>query len=674
MKAKLKCTIIDDETGKMIPARVSIEDRGENYYSPPDAFSYGMNMPREWPSDWGIKGQKMYFYTDGEFNLTVPIGIVRVRVIHGYEYPPFDKMIEIFQEGKVITIKLKRIIDMPAIGWFCGDNHVHLTHSPKEYDLGPKEGLFLARAEGLNIVSFLDPLYRDISCSDKTAKSHIHFRRELGHHVVLSLRKKLPKNLICNFKQANDWIYLNDRYHHECGIIGIGHPVSSNHLFSGLFTSDKAIANMCHYELPISIALGNADTFDLQNNRLSTLRIWIRVWYSLLNCGFRIPLSAGTDSCHSVKTTLPLGIYRVYVNSNTADYEKWLQGLKKGESFITDGPMLFLRINGLGIGETIYFNKNDKTCLNIEIRAISGYCMDDIELIQNGKIVKKWKLNQLKKFKVKYLIKISKSSWFALRVYRERGNDLREKELFAHTSPIYVICSQNKISSSKDAMFFLEWIDYYCQLRIDKDDLKNRNILDVIEKSRKEYLWQLTSSAKKDYLPRRKKIKSIKIDDFKETGSNCIKNPGFKGKSIPYHWEVGDESKLAIKKESSSNCLELMRKKKEKYTVSICYQNVAVKPETYYILKGEIKRGLGKDAVDRGGYTLARIVVMDENGNYLGAVSDETRGVRWVEASTLIYTEKNAREVMIACYIEYGKVYFRNISLKECKGPFLNLI
>jgi len=669
LKAKLKCTIIDNQTGKKIPARVSAEDMEGNYYSPHDALSYGMNMPPEWPSDWGVKGQKMYFYTDGEFNLTAPVGIVRIKVMHGYEYRPFDKMVEIFPGGKEITIKLKRIIDMPAIGWFCGDNHVHLTHPPKEYDLGPKEGLFLARAEGLNIVSFLDPAYWNTFCPDKTAKSHVHFGLELGHHPVLGLTKRPPKKFDCSFVSLNDWV------HDQKGTISMGHPFSSNHLFSGLFTSDKAIANMCHYELPISIALGKVDTFDLQNNRLSGLRVWLRVWYGLLNCGFRIPLSAGTDACHSVKTTLPLGIYRVYVNANALDYKSWFQGLKRGKSFLTDGPMIFLRINGVGPGETVYFNKNDRDYLMVEIRAISGYCMDSVELIQNGKIVKKWKLSHAKSFKTKYQIKASKSSWFALRVYRERGRFPGKKELFAHTSPIYIICNQKKISSSKDAMFFLEWIDYFCRLRIDKNNLRNRNILNAIENARKQYLCQLTLSDKRRYLAKREKIKSIEMDDFKETGPNLIKNSGFKGKFVPYHWKVSDGSRSAIKIVNKYRYLELMREEKEKYTASICYQNVAVKPGTYYILKGAIKRGRGESAGDRGGYTVARIIAMDGNGNYLGAIADETKSGKWAEASALIYVEKKIRAVMIACYMEYyGRVSVRSISLKECKGPFLNLI
>ena len=116
MKARLECIINDEKSGRKIPARVSAEDMKGNYYSPSDALSYGMNMPPEWPSDWGIKGKQMYFYANGEFSILVPVGIVAIRVTCGYEYKPFDMKIKIPSGGKRIEVKLERLIDMSEKG------------------------------------------------------------------------------------------------------------------------------------------------------------------------------------------------------------------------------------------------------------------------------------------------------------------------------------------------------------------------------------------------------------------------------------------------------------------------------------------------------------------------------------------------------------------------------
>ena len=63
------------------------------------------------------------------------------------------------------------------------------------------------------------------------------------------------------------------------------------------------------------------------------------MYYTLLNAGFRPVPTAGTASgVHPV----PAGFSRVYVHlPDGFSYEKWLQGLQAGRSFVTTGPMLF---------------------------------------------------------------------------------------------------------------------------------------------------------------------------------------------------------------------------------------------------------------------------------------------------------------------------------------------
>jgi hypothetical protein len=80
--------------------------------------------------------------------------------------------------------------------------------------------------------------------------------------------------------------------------------------------------------------------------------LWaLGVYYKLLNCGFKLPASAGTAS--GVKPG-PLGLQRVYVHlGKTFDYHAWFHGLKAGRNFATNGPMLFLTVNGHEPGDTI---------------------------------------------------------------------------------------------------------------------------------------------------------------------------------------------------------------------------------------------------------------------------------------------------------------------------------
>ncbi len=69
--------------------------------------------------------------------------------------------------------------------------------------------------------------------------------------------------------------------------------------------------------LPIDVGLGNVDYIEIVgfSDHLTTAR----VWYQLLNCGFRIPAGAGTDAMTNFASLRgPLGTDRVFVRSPVA--------------------------------------------------------------------------------------------------------------------------------------------------------------------------------------------------------------------------------------------------------------------------------------------------------------------------------------------------------------------
>ena len=68
----------------------------------------------------------------------------------------------------------------------------------------------------------------------------------------------------------------------------------------------------------------------------------------------RLKLSAcvGTDALLD-RSTDPLGGDRVYVKpAGPSPCRGWLEALKSGRSFVTNGPIPTLEVNGKGLGET----------------------------------------------------------------------------------------------------------------------------------------------------------------------------------------------------------------------------------------------------------------------------------------------------------------------------------
>ena len=116
------------------------------------------------------------------------------------------------------------------------------------------------------------------------------------------------------------------------------------------------------WDMPVWVALGLVDSIGLAHNHLSRdgvlageawgkprdpvfypgahgTGLWSQdIYYHLLNCGLRIPPSAGSAS--GVLDN-PLGYNRVYVHcGDTLTYDGWWEGLRTGRVVVTNGPLL----------------------------------------------------------------------------------------------------------------------------------------------------------------------------------------------------------------------------------------------------------------------------------------------------------------------------------------------
>ena len=61
--------------------------------------------------------------------------------------------------------------------------------------------------------------------------------------------------------------------------------------------------------------------------------------YRLLNCGLKLSACVGTDALLA-RSTEPLGGDRVYVKTDgPLTMQSWLDGLKAGRTFVTNGPI-----------------------------------------------------------------------------------------------------------------------------------------------------------------------------------------------------------------------------------------------------------------------------------------------------------------------------------------------
>jgi TolB protein len=450
-----------------IAARVSVVGSDGKPYAPEGSI---LRQP---------EGATPYFYTDGKFVVTLPPGVARLEFWRGVEYLPMRVDVDL-QTDAEIAVRLVRWVHLAEKGWYSGDSHIHL-HTGGPIQVGIVDALVAAQAEDLNYSNLCvsNNVGDDIRDAELiTGKPHalsdeqhlLVFGEEMrssiyGHMQFFGIKKLVEPQYTGfdntptsndyppNFQQAEEAV-------REDGIVTYGHPIFRNQ--PDPFAVDPLVHNAAAGELPIDAVLGKVHAMDLMcygcDEDLSA-----QLWYRLLNSGLRLAASVGTDALLD-HPTLPLGGERVYVKvDGKFTMESWLSGLKTGRSFVTNGPMLALGVNGQGIGETVRLDAPGKVRVEAEVQ--SAFPLSALELIVGGNVMRSEPCpakSDVGGIVIKQLvadIPMERSGWLALRVRGPESRHVFDGPAWAHTSPVFVTVAGKPIASKKDAAFFVEWID-----------------------------------------------------------------------------------------------------------------------------------------------------------------------------------------------------------------------
>jgi hypothetical protein len=138
---------------------------------------------------------------------------------------------------------------------------------------------------------------------------------------------------------------------------------------------------------------------------------------------------------------VPLGFGRVYVNCpDKFGYDAWVRGLDRGESFVTTGPMLLVRVNGKNPG-TVFKPDAGRREYRVTGEALSALPLDRVEVVVNGEVVRTvTPANKPREpggfaSAIDEKLDIDGSSWLAVRCFEAHPNN---RVRFAHTAPFHV--------------------------------------------------------------------------------------------------------------------------------------------------------------------------------------------------------------------------------------------
>jgi TolB protein len=501
---KLSIAVVDS-AGHPTPARVFVVGEDGRAYASDDAW---MNADDNFVrSDRPFEAH--YFHTSSYADITLPSGRAEVEVMKGFDYS-FERQTVNITAGKTssLTIRLKPL-DLPKTTgsqWVNGDVHVHMNYGGT-YRNTPEHLVAQAAAENLQIVEDLvvnkeqripdiayfspkpDPASTTTNILMHGQEFHTSYWGHLGllhltQHFLLPGYSGYPNTAAASLFPAN--ANVADMAHEQHGLVGYVHPYDS--------IPDPAKDASLNHELPVDLALGKVDYIEVMG--FAEHKSTANVWYRLLNCGFHLPTAAGTDAMANFASLRgPVGLNRIYakVPAGSLNIDHWLDSIKQGRTFATNGPLLGFSLGGKELGDELSLPAGEnKVKFTAWLRSFVP--VDHLQVICDGDVVRDLKLTgNGETADFEDTLPISRSGWCLLRASSEKAeHPILDMYPYATTSPIYVKVAGSHPKPVEDAAYFVAWIDRMIDAAKANQDwnteAEKASVLEMLESAREIYV------------------------------------------------------------------------------------------------------------------------------------------------------------------------------------------
>ena len=424
-----------DGSADLAPARLNVLD-ASGHPAVPD---------REGVHFDGANG-RVFFYSPGLIEVTVPAGEVTVSAVQGLATPEVTAMVAAAPGSTTeVSLELTPVWDARAAGWASGDHHFHLNYGGQT-NLDPTDMVPKMRGEALDVASpllaNLHNRYEDQHLwgwEKSDASPFIRFGQEIRSHFLGHM------GLIETPELHWPWVWgpgyeiygTDDRTNKEVldfahGQGGLGyyvHPVSVPDPFA------EGGAGGVPVELVADAVMGDVDALEvvcLWSNSFGTSALWHR----FLNLGLTVAPSAGTDVMLNLFRTMAVGTTRVYVHTGEQlNWPVYIEGLREGRSFVTNGPFLDFEVGGAGPGRVV---SSGTATWTLDLATATS--VDTVDIIVNGRVVASHPgMSSPGRRSYSGEIELPRGGWVAARA---RGGATRwpsmDEAPFAHTAPVWI--------------------------------------------------------------------------------------------------------------------------------------------------------------------------------------------------------------------------------------------
>ncbi len=434
--------------------------------------------------------QRQVYRFDGE-SIVLPEGYYTVEYTGGPEFLTRTKEFPVDEENPAeLEFQLQRWIDPAAYGWWSGDHHVHASgcahyKNPTE-GVGPLAMLRQILGENLNIGAvltwgpswyFQKQFFSSLDHPLSRPKRLMHYDVEVsgfpsshaGHLVLLGLQEDDYPGT-SRIEEWPSWDLPVLQWAKEQGAV-----TGFSHSGWGLEVSSDSLPT---FEMPGFDGIGaNEYIVDVTHpgtidflSAADTPYVWeMNIWYHTLNVGFRTRISGETDFPCIYQEKVGLG--RSYVKLDELTYSGWIEGVRVGAAYVSDGKshLMDFEVGGVGLGSgrpEIDVDAGEEVAIRVQAAAmlprhpdsrfaglrytekpywdverarIPGTRNVPVELVVNGQvadsavIVADGAVQDLE-----FSLGLARSSWVALRI-----------PMSSHTNPVFVIVDGQPIRASR---------------------------------------------------------------------------------------------------------------------------------------------------------------------------------------------------------------------------------
>jgi hypothetical protein len=462
----VRVRVLDEETGRPTAARIYAPASDGKFYAP--AGAYSRVGSRRTIRRWGAH----YFHSDGQFTLEVPPGKMNIEAGKGFEYRPASEDVEVkANESLWVTLRLKPIVDMAAKGWYNGSIHAHMNYGGNLRNT-LENMMMMSRAEDQEVLHTLvankDNRILDWQYFVKGGGEHPISRKDSKMLVIVGEEYRPPfwghvffiglkDHLISPFTTGYEGTAIESLYPSNTDMFrkarAQGAVVGYVHAFSG--AGDPLQGSLGGGKaFPVDLALETIDGLEWTWSSQAALRVLHHAW----NNDFRIAPICGEDANTSLHRHTLLGAVRTYAHlGREFSAAAWIDALRQGRTYMSNGPLLEFRLNGRIPGESITVAESSTITLEGDVWSLTP--LAKVAIYRNGEIWKQFTPGDTRT-SFRETVRIDRSGWFSLVAEGAPEKSAVEPSYAqAVSNAIRVYIGDGKIRNRASAEYFIAWID-----------------------------------------------------------------------------------------------------------------------------------------------------------------------------------------------------------------------